>query len=127
MKKTRDKYSKAIQYLRAHPNLIINAWYAPHIAKGGCLFQFVNKCGTYKGGGGCLTMLRSESKAQNLQKFTKLYKKFPKLCEAIRTDNKMPKINSCTSIDASNLKHFARWQRVIDKLIRNREKAIDLA
>jgi len=108
MKKPRDKYSKAIRYLRAHPDEIFHAWMSPLKHHAGCLFYFASKSGDYVHDIGCLTML-SKKYNKNLK-----VENSPELTEAIREDKSIQDLSSST-VGVSHLKRFAYWQRKIDK------------
>lgn len=104
MKKRKDKYDRAIEYLTKHPWKIAQAWinnpyYESRLAElAHALFQ---PCGD---GFGCLTQIRSDP---NYRVPT------PELKRAIRADKRIPK--SPSAIKVSDLPVFAEWQRRLDK------------
>jgi len=111
MKNVRDKYSKAIRFLRAHPDLIFNSWAYPHEAKGGCLFYFASSDTHPKIGVGCLTMIaRDPALGSGVEGR-------PDLTRLIQADKYIRGL-SPRNLTVSHLKHYARWQRILDKEIR---------
>ena len=106
-RKPRDKYSKAIRFLRKNPKEIMEAWYNPLSHRAGCLFQFATPTGDNRDGGGCLTMIRSDGYDCGYVTGR------PDLKKRIASDNNIPK--NPEDINSGHLKHFARWQRILDK------------
>ena len=112
MKNVRDKYSKAIRYLRAHPEEIGNAWYRTKTHKAGCLFAFLNKDNTPLNGSGCLSMVSSTGSPHIVLGHENLTKR-------IKADTSIGDVGSSINIPVSKLKRFAYWQRIVDKEVRN--------
>ena len=105
--RTADKYSRAIERLRKTPHKIYDAWTNPLLNKNGCLFSFATQDGTNRTSlsAGCLTMIRRN---HNMN-----VPNHPDLTEDIRADETIPE--SIYDTQVSDLKHFARWQRILDK------------
>lgn len=106
--KPRDKYSKAIRYFRSHPDEIIDAWYSPYSHRHGCLFIYACKFPNeiYAPDTGCLTMVKSQPNTYRVPNR-------PDLTSQILADKNIPSEARHITLDA--LKHFAKWQRRLDK------------
>ena len=131
-----DKYDEAIEYLTTQttrrvaplttyymgPNTsmeISQAWHTPHVARGGCLFQYATPTG--KGHPedaviagmadvdrlyvGCLTMVH---RSMHCHAAT------PELTAAIRADTRIP--TTIYQFSREELEVFAEWQRFMDVL-----------
>lgn len=106
----RDKYDLAMDYLRAHPEEIKDAWSWPfHPAR--CLFEYVtphpSSFGTIRPDWepcGCLTMIR-----MNLHWLAWT----DELTAEIQADLSIP--NDVKDITTHHLPIFAKWQRIIDR------------
>jgi len=104
-----DKYDEAIEFLKAHPSEIHEAWSEieddpPHPAH--CLFQAATKDGRVDSiaSFGCLTQIRGMGSWDAAT---------PELTEAIRADDRIP--GNPLSISVDHLPVFAEWQRRIDR------------
>ena len=103
---TKDKYDVAVEYLRKHPERILNAWGAHQIFEGGCLFQHAtpsggrntNRCG-------CPTTIRHPQLRKEVSGR-------PGLTEEIRNDDRLP--SQSVDITVEHLPVFAEWQRRLD-------------
>lgn len=103
----KDKYSKAIRYFRDNPKKIHDIWNEPYTHKHGCLFAYAEQDSTnHDFTYGCLTMIRR-------QPFRYHVERRPDLTKKIAADSHIPK--SGYDITVGDLKHFARWQRILDK------------
>jgi hypothetical protein len=103
----RDKYSKAMAYLKRRPGELHDAWINPEKHPAGALFSFVTPTGMphLLAGGepcGCLTMVA----AGQYPACTDL------LTQAIKMDDRLPR--DMHSITLDSLPVFAEWQREID-------------
>lgn len=106
MKRKPDKYDKAVAYLTERPNEIVDCWMNVISSPAGCLFQYATPDGGTDGFNlGCLTTIRNKS--LNREAWT------PKLTKAIRADKRIP--DDPKKVTVAHLKHFARWQRRLDK------------
>ena len=107
---TKDKYDKAIDYLRKHPERIHAAWSQPWWGAG-CLFQIAAN-GQTTHNAGCLTMIRPH-KAEKEEVGKWIIPGHPDLTQAIRHDSRIPR--TPREITIANLPVFAEWQRRLDK------------
>jgi len=109
MAKKKDKYDRAIEYLRKHPDQIESAWAYGGNIRAHCLFKYVTptgRPGVCKDGVrscGCLTTIKSD----DFVAFT------PQLTKLILKDRRIP--NNIDRVGVSDLPVFAEWQRRIDK------------
>lgn len=97
-KPKKDKYDKAIAYLKKHPRAIKHAWTNTDRHKAGCLFGFTGDWTT-----GCLTQV----------KYNKYDAPTPALTQAIRADDRIPRV---ADITVKSLPVFAEWQRKLDAM-----------
>ncbi len=103
MKRRRDRYDDAIDYLTEHPDEIVDAWgdgrTFPDPRPGPqCLFNYVAE------GCGCLTQIRDMCANAPTESLT----------EAIRSDNRIPSDEFDITVD--ELPVFAEWQRTLDAM-----------
>jgi hypothetical protein len=108
IRKPRDKYSKAIRHLRAHPEELGYAWFNPREHKAGCLFAFLKP--TRNEIGGCPVMLRSGWSFGANRTPEQLA-----MLEAVKKDDRIPRVYSRVRIE--HLKFFAYHQRQCDKVM----------
>jgi hypothetical protein len=113
----KDKYDEAIEYLRAHPDEICEAWGDPDTHPGGRLFDW---CGEsdFKGGQigwcGCLTQIRASTVADPGSFNAQCIAPTPSLTADIRGDTRIP--TDPQDITVEHLQVFADWQRKLDAL-----------
>ena len=93
----RDKYDRAIDWLREHPDRFLDAWGLTTPAA--CLFDFV------KMGCGCLTQVRSGIRRAPTDELT----------DRIRADDRIPR--QPEDITIGSLPVFAEWQRRLDRAL----------
>lgn len=112
----RDKsYEDAVKYLTENSDRIEEAWDDPLHKRGGSLFVFASKTGTFKGEDdkiiGCLTSIRSaEIHVSGCS---------PEVTKAIRTDSRLPHFYN--DITVESLVVFAEWQRRLDHEFQDKE------
>lgn len=98
-----------MERLRKNPSQIQSAWDTPNSHPSGCLFLYASSTGLQMSNeavdSGCLTMIRSNSYHQVLGR--------PDLTTKIACDVNIPE--DVNDIQVKHLKHFARWQRILDK------------
>jgi len=110
-----DKYDRAINYLKSHPDEIYDAWddslhkaHSPfaHCTPSGHMdFVAHGRCG-------CLTEIRGGTKVG----WT------PELTDEIRNDGRIP--SSPQGITVDDLPVFAEWQRRLDKELRKKKAEV---
>lgn len=108
-KRKLDKYDKAIAYLKKNPNAIHDSFISRD-ERGFPLFQFATKDGHSDSRGhytccGCPVMIKNGSREGPTDELT----------NQIREDINIPEYVS--HITATNLSHFAKYQRKFDKVL----------
>jgi len=91
-----DKYDRAIEHLREHPEDVWLAWHLHSNHPAGCLFAYTAP------GCGCLTQVKCGRRAPT-----------DELTIAIQSDGRIPENNE--DITLEHLPVFAEWQRRLDK------------
>jgi hypothetical protein len=111
----KDKYTRAIEYLKAHPREIQDAWsHGTHPAH--CLFMAIDTfCCEGEGRTSdcnCLTLVKVNM-ACDIP--VKVHTRAVPLIPSILADDRIP--SGSWAITLESLPAFARWQRKIDKVL----------
>ena len=94
-----DKYDRAIEHLKNHPDQLRAAYDKPYEHQAGCLFACV--CNNETRNGGCLVMVAHEG----------AYALDTRMTLEIRSDTRIPTSKDLT---IEHLEVFAEWQRKAD-------------
>ena len=100
--KRKDKYDRAIEWLRKHPDKIGHAWDYPETSKAGCLFAYLGETSTWNFSCGCPTQVKSEQSLSAWEEVTARVLKAP-----------IP--DAAHDIQVKHLRSFAAIQRYADK------------